>query len=177
VDAASAGVRRPVLLVFVSLLLVLGVGGILFLNIQIQDLSFEYRGLQTSVQMLGYQEAELRVAVNAERSTATLVQRASLLGMVPYPYPAVINLADGTISGDLRAANYWDLPKQIWQGQVPAPGLPKPEVIPAPKPSTQPTPTVPPTGQSGDGSDAGADGTGQNPTTDDSTGDTAGGDQ
>jgi hypothetical protein len=123
-------------------------GGLLALNIHIQDISFEYRALQERAGSLSNQEAELKVAVNTERSTATLAQRASLLGMVPYPYPATINLADGTISGELRPAVSSELARQIWNAQLLAPKLPVPQIVPAPKPST--TPTSPPIDGEGD---------------------------
>jgi hypothetical protein len=150
--APNPGLRQLPLLVLVSLLFIGGMGGLLVLNINIQDLSFEYRALQATAQTLSNQEAGLRVAVNAERSPVNLAQRASALGMVPYPNPAVIRLADGSVSGELKPAVGGTLTNQIWNGQLPAPKLPLPEVVPSPKANVSPTQT-----DSTDSAEAGTD--------------------
>ena len=107
---ARAGANR--FLVLVAGLLIGGLIGLLLLNLSMQKGAFELAAIESQTETLRTQEQELSYEMQRLGSTDHLKRRATNLGMVHYPNPVFLNLADGSIIGD----------------PVPAEGVPEPVV-------------------------------------------------
>jgi len=121
-------------------ILVAGMVGLLALNIAIQSGSAELRRDQTQVKALNDEVSALRAEVDRVSSATNLAQQAAALGMRPGTNGVFLNLADGSVTGDVKPATGSDVPNSI-----PAPG-------PASTPvqiTVYPAPTSAPTGGNG----------------------------
>lgn len=99
---------RPVLSgvgfgVLVALLVVVGLAVVMVVSTSVAAQSRELASLRKEATELGYAAAALTHELQTASSTSSLALRASELGMVPNPYPAFINLADGSILGEPTA--------------------------------------------------------------------------
>ncbi|MBB1483602.1 hypothetical protein H5392_06975 [Tessaracoccus sp. MC1865] len=122
---------------FVSILLGLiavGLAGVTIVTTNVGAQSRELSSLRRDATELSYTAAALESHIQRMSSANALALRASELGMVPNPYPAFINLADGTVTGVPTPATEDEMPflRGIATKPVPAPALP------TPTPSAQP---------------------------------------
>lgn len=114
----------------------MGLAIVLVLSTSIGAQSRELSALQRQAKELEYESAALATQLESLSSTASLALRATQQGMVPNPYPAFINLADGTILGT---------PTPVRGNEFPQLSGRAPELTPVPP--TQPEPSQPPAPQ------------------------------
>ena len=115
----TARTRANRFLILVAGLLVGGLVGLLLLNLSMQKGAFELAAIEAQTESLRTQEQELSYEMQRLGSTDHLKRRATNLGMVPYPNPVFLDLADGSVIGD----------------PMPAVGPPDPVVIRVPVPT------------------------------------------
>ncbi|MFV0428897.1 MAG: hypothetical protein ACK5KO_05690 [Arachnia sp.] len=84
----------------VSLLVVVGLAGVMVVTTSVASQSSELSDLRQEATELSYTAAALTTELHEKSSSASLALRATDLGMVPNPYPAFLSLADGSIQGD-----------------------------------------------------------------------------
>ena len=87
---------------FVAILVALiavGLGGVMVVSTSVSAQSRELTTLRRQATELGYKSASLTSELQGVSSANALALRATGLGMVPNPYPAFINLADGSVTG------------------------------------------------------------------------------
>ena len=89
----------------IGVLVVLGLTAIMVTTTSVAAQSRELSALRTEATELGYQAARLNTELQRISSTSSLALRAADLGMVPNPYPAFINLEDGSILGEPTAVS------------------------------------------------------------------------
>lgn len=144
--ATSMSAKRPVkapnatvsTLGFVGIvvaLIAVGLGGVMIVTTSVGAQSKEITALRAEATRLGYHSAALESQLERVSSANSLALRASQLGMVPNPYPAFIDLADGTITGKPTKVTGNELP--MLRGQVPV-AEPSPTPV-APVPATPTT--------------------------------------
>ncbi|MCC2593392.1 hypothetical protein LKO27_08225 [Tessaracoccus sp. OS52] len=97
--------RRPVMSnvgfgVVITVLVAIGLALVMVVTTSVSAQSRELASLRKEATELGYTAAALTTELQSRSSSASLAMRASELGMVPNPYPAFINLADGSIVGE-----------------------------------------------------------------------------
>jgi len=102
--------------------MVVGMIGLLALNIDIQSASAQLRTDQAQAKALDDEVAALRAEVDRVGSVTSLAQQATALGMIPNTNAAFLNLADGSVSGNV----------------TPLTGNPAPRSIPDPNVTTAP---------------------------------------
>lgn len=118
---------RVPFLVLVSLLLVCGIGGLLWFNTSLQQASFTATALEQRAHMLDAKAQALQMDMARLRAPQRLAERARHLGMVPPSNPAFIRLPDGTVLGRPRPARAADALR------INPPRVPKPaDLSPAP---------------------------------------------
>ena len=83
--------------------------------------AFAVRDQQKVATQLGYQSAALTSQLQRASSANALALRATELGMVPNPYPAFINLGDGTVTGVPTKVTGDELPFLRGRPMAPAP--------------------------------------------------------
>jgi len=83
----------------VSLLLVLGVAGLLLFNTSMQQASFKATAMEERAQVLDAKEQSLQLQLAHLRDPQRVAVRAQRLGMVPPSSPAFIRLSDGKVLG------------------------------------------------------------------------------
>lgn len=112
-----AVVRTPAATVstlgFVAIIAVLvaaGLAGVMIVSTSVGQQSRELTSLRREATELGYTKASLESQLQATSSANSLALRATDLGMVPNPYAAFINLADGTVTGVPQAVKGDELP-------------------------------------------------------------------
>ncbi|MCW2809876.1 MAG: hypothetical protein JWP61_334 [Friedmanniella sp.] len=113
VPAPAARLARvPFLLVLIG---VFGVGmvGLLMLNTTLQGQTFQARTLQRQASELTYTEAALSDQLDALAAPQELARRASLLGMRPNPYPALLVMPEGTVVGTPKAVRGGEVPSLV----------------------------------------------------------------
>ena len=84
----------------VSMLLVLGVAGLLFFNTSMQQVSFKATALEDQATALDAREQSLQMQLATLRDPQRVAERAQRMGMVPPTSPAFIRLSDGKVLGD-----------------------------------------------------------------------------
>ena len=94
-------------------LLVVGMVGLLALNIAIQSQSMELRRDQTKAKALADEAAALQAEADRVGSAGSLALQAAGLGMRPNPYGVIITLPDGTITGKLQKVRGDEVPAQV----------------------------------------------------------------
>lgn len=104
----------------IGVLVVLGLTAIMVTTTSVAAQSRELSALRTEANELGYQAARLNTELQRLSSTSSLAMRAADLGMVPNPYPAFINLEDGSILGEPTAVSGSDA-DWLRLGRVPVP--------------------------------------------------------
>jgi len=97
----SSAARTPFVVVIVSLLVV-GLLGLLLLNLMVQRGSFELHTLSKQGRALDLQEQTLSNRVQGLQAPGVLAQRAASLGMVPGGPPAFLQLPSGRVLGEAR---------------------------------------------------------------------------
>ncbi|MCL2489645.1 MAG: hypothetical protein FWF36_02810 [Propionibacteriaceae bacterium] len=102
--------------------MVVGMVGLLALNINIQSGSAELRQDQSQAKALGDEVSALRAEVDRVGSVTSLAQQASAIGMCPNTKVAFLDLGTGAITGDA----------------TPLPGNAVPRSIPDPSSTTSP---------------------------------------
>lgn len=110
---------RPSRLPFVLLvLLVLGVGlvGLLLLNTNLQQGSFQIHDLERRTAELEKRQGELEQKVAAAQAPENLAKQARKQGLVPNADPGFLQLSNGSVSGDPKPAPE-PAPKQTQQTQ------------------------------------------------------------
>ena len=128
---------RVPFLVLVSLLLVCGIGGLLWVNTSLQQASFTATALEQRANALDAKAQALQMDLARLRAPQRLAQRAKRLGMVPATSPAFIRLSDGQVLGKPRPAQTSNA------FRIDPPPVPKPaDLRPAPlivkaKPATE----------------------------------------
>ncbi|WP_370892374.1 hypothetical protein [Janibacter sp. GXQ6167] len=85
-------------------LLLLGLGSVLALNIAMARDAFTIAGLESRATALANSEESLTAEVETKSAPANLARRASAMGMVPSQDAAFVDLADGTVRGVARPA-------------------------------------------------------------------------
>ncbi len=104
-------VRRAARVPFVtlvSLLLVLGVAGLLFFNTSMQQASFRATAMEQRAAVLAAKEQALQMQLARLRDPQRVAERAERMGMVPPSSPAFIRLSDGAVLGNPTPATSAD---------------------------------------------------------------------
>lgn len=115
----------------VSLLLVLGVAGLLIFNTSMQKASFTATDMQNRAEVLAAKEQSLQMQLARLRDPQRVAERARRLGMVPPSSPAFIRLSDGKVLGQPVPATSADalrvtpLPTRKPRSLMPAPVIAK----------------------------------------------------
>jgi len=136
----SAGRRaaRVPFITLVSVLLIGGVAGLLFVNTTMQQVSFTATAMEQKASELQAQRQSLQMQLDALRDPQRVALQAKQMGMVPPASPAFIRLSDGRVLGDatpataadslritpMRTAKPKDLRQRIVIEKVKAPGTP-----------------------------------------------------
>jgi cell division protein FtsB len=108
VPRTSRRAARVPFVTLVSLLLVLGVAGLLFFNTSMQQASFTATALQERATVLEAQQQSLQMQLARLRDPQVVAERAERLGMVPPSSPAFIRLSDGKVLGNPQPASAAD---------------------------------------------------------------------
>lgn len=115
--------------VFIAVLVAVGLALVMVVSTSVSAQSRDLAALRKEATELGYTAAALTTELQSISSSSSLALRAADLGMVPNPYPAFINLADGSILGEPTPVrgNEATYLRQL----PPAPALqqPEPEVV------------------------------------------------
>lgn len=106
----------------IGVLVVAGLAVIMVTSTTVAAQSRELSALRREATILEYQAAKLGSDLQAISSTSSLAMRAADLGMVPNPYPAFLNLADGSILGEPTAvtgdeAGWLEIPRTYTPGE------------------------------------------------------------
>lgn len=118
-----------------------GLAGVMIVTTSVGAQSKELASLRSTATELGYRSAALESQLQRSSSANVLALRATELGMVPNPYPAFVNLGDGSITGEPTKATGKEMP--FLRGIAPTPiPSPTPAVV-TPEPEA-PTATVAP---------------------------------
>ncbi len=108
VPRASRRAPRMPFVALVSLVLVLGVAGLLLFNTSMQQASFKATAMQDRAQALAAQAQSLQMELARLRDPQRVAERARHLGMVPPSSPAFLRLSDGKVLGDPQPASSAD---------------------------------------------------------------------
>jgi hypothetical protein len=104
---ARSAARVP-FVTLVSLLLVLGVAGLLLFNTSMQQASFKATAMEERAQVLDAKEQSLQLKLAHLRDPQRIAVRAQQMGMVPPSSPAFIRLSDGKVLGNPTPATTLD---------------------------------------------------------------------
>ena len=126
-------------------LISIGLAGVMVVSTSVGAQSRDLTRLRREATHLSYERAALESQLQRRSSANSIALSASQLGMVPNPYPAFINLADGTVSGDPTPVTGNELP--YLHGQATAP---EPKPTPEPITPVDPDPQEPVTAAAGD---------------------------
>ena len=99
VRTPTSSVSAVGFIAIIAAMIALGLGGVLVVSTSVSAQSRDLTALRREATELGYKSASLESQLQAASSANALALRASQLGMVPNPYPAFINLADGSLTG------------------------------------------------------------------------------
>jgi cell division protein FtsL len=92
----------------VSVLLLGGVAGLLFLNTSMQQVSFTATAMEQRASELEAQRQSLQMELDSLRDPQRVALQAKQMGMVPPASPAFLRLSDGKILGKPTPATYAD---------------------------------------------------------------------
>jgi len=104
--------RFPFLLVMIGIF-GLGMAGLLMLNTTLQNQAFEARTLDRQATELAYTQADLENQLTVLAAPQELARRASLIGMRPNPYPALLVLPGGKVLGKASPVTGKEVPSLI----------------------------------------------------------------
>ena len=139
--APTAAVSTLGFVGIIAILIAIGLGGVMIVTTSVGAQSKELARLETTATHLSYRAAALESQLQRASSANALALRATELGMVPNPYPAFVNLADGSITGEPTKVKGSELP--FLRGIAPAPTPTPNPVIPAAEPE-EPVITIDP---------------------------------
>lgn len=139
VPPMAAHAPKAPFVVLVAMLLLAGLGGLLFLHTALAEDSFRLHDLQVRSAKLADREQALEQEVSLDASPRVLARRAEALGMVRSENPAFIRLSDGRILGKPKA------------GVAPPPPTPSPSASGSPAPSAPAAPSASPSPSGGSG--------------------------
>lgn len=143
-DGATGAARRPRLTllssqrpmmsnvgfgVLIAALVAVGLALVMVVTTSVAAQSRDLAALRKESTELGYTAAALTTELQATSSSGSLALRAADLGMVPNPYPAFINLADGSILGEPTPVRGDEATYLRQLPPVPALQQPEPEVV------------------------------------------------
>lgn len=97
--AKATAPRAPFVLVII-VLVVIGLGGLIFISTVLQRQAFVIADLDTQINDLSNQRQAMSRELDRMQSPAGLGQEAIRLGMVPNTNPVFIRISDGEIIGD-----------------------------------------------------------------------------
>jgi hypothetical protein len=100
----SSRAARVPFMALMSLLLVAGVGGLLYFNTSMQQVSFTATELEDRATALDAERQGLQMDLDTLRNPQRVALQAKELGMVPQSTPAFVRLSDGTVLGTPVAA-------------------------------------------------------------------------
>ena len=104
VPPRPATARSGPFVLLVATILVVGLVGLLMLNLSMQKASFRLAALQDRAEALQTREQSLDLRVDRLASSRRLLDEATRLGMVPNPNPVFLDLSDGSVIGDPAVA-------------------------------------------------------------------------
>lgn len=104
--------RFPFLLAMIALFGV-GMAGLLMLNTTLQNQAFQSRTLDRQATELAYTQADLENQLAILAAPQELAQRASLQGMRPNPYPALLVVPGGKVVGRAKPVARSEVPSLI----------------------------------------------------------------
>jgi hypothetical protein len=96
--------RSGPFVLLIATILVVGLIGLLMLNLSMQKASFRLASLQDRAEALQTREQSLDLKVDRLASSDRLVDEATRLGMVPNPNPVFLDLSNGSVIGDPAVA-------------------------------------------------------------------------
>jgi hypothetical protein len=99
-----ANARSGPFVALVAAILVVGLVGLLLLNLAMQKGSFRLAELESRASALQTREQSLDLRVDRLSSSDRLSAEAIRMGMVPNPNPVFLDLSDGSIIGDAVTA-------------------------------------------------------------------------
>jgi cytoskeletal protein RodZ len=108
VPRRSRHAARVPFVTLVSLLLVLGVAGLLLFNTSMQQASFKATAMEERAQVLDAKKQSLQMQLAHLRDPQRVAVRAQRMGMVPPSSPAFIRLSDGKVLGNPTPATLLD---------------------------------------------------------------------
>jgi len=118
----------------------LGMVFVMVVTTQVGAQSRDLSNLRREATQLSYEVAARRTELQGVSSSGSLALRASELGMVPNPFPAFVDLSNGTIVGRPQQVKGDEAPYLTGlpgARQTPAPASPEPEASQAPPASTE----------------------------------------
>jgi hypothetical protein len=104
VPPRASTARSGPFVMLVAAILVVGLVGLLMLNLSMQKASFRLAALQDRAAALQTKEQSLDLKVDRLSSSDRLTDAAIRMGMVPNPNPVFLDLSDGSVIGDPTAA-------------------------------------------------------------------------
>jgi hypothetical protein len=104
VPPRASTARSGPFVLLVAAILVIGLVGLLMLNLSMQKASFRLAALQDRAAALQTREQSLDLKVDRLSSSDRLSDAAIRMGMVPNPNPVFLDLSDGSVIGDPTAA-------------------------------------------------------------------------
>lgn len=119
VQAPAASVSAFGFVAIIAVLIAVGLGGVLIVSTSVGAQARELTDLRREASQLGYRAAALESQLQGVSSANALALRANELGMVPNPYPAFINLSDGTVTGVPKAVGGNEMPFLTGSRQAP----------------------------------------------------------
>ena len=108
VPRRSRSAARAPFVTLVTLLLVLGVAGLLYFNTNMQTASFRATAMEERATVLDAKEQALQMRLAVLRDPQRVAEQAQRLGMVPPASPAFIRLSDGKVLGQPQPASSVD---------------------------------------------------------------------
>lgn len=108
VPRRSRSAARAPFVTLVTLLLVLGVAGLLYFNTNMQTASFKATAMEERATVLDAKEQALQMRLAVLRDPQRVAEEAQRLGMVPPASPAFIRLSDGKVLGQPQPASSVD---------------------------------------------------------------------
>lgn len=108
VPRRSRSAARAPFVTLVTLLLVLGVAGLLYFNTNMQTASFKATAMEERATVLDAKEQALQMRLAVLRDPQRVAEQAQRLGMVPPASPAFIRLSDGKVLGQPQPASSVD---------------------------------------------------------------------
>ncbi len=104
--------RFPFLLVMMGIF-GFGMAGLLMLNTTLQNQAFEARTLNRQATELAYTQSDLENQLTILAAPQELARRASMMGMRPNPYPALLVVPGGKVLGKASPVTGSEVPSLI----------------------------------------------------------------